>query len=296
MAMDMLKENASRQAFCTLLLDLAQSQTLLENPKERVDFYKRLEALYYAPTEAEAFRHFYSDVFAVLTQIHNGESSGSIEILGQNLDMLRKNYRAIKTDDQGKLIDVSEKLKKLYDHVNLDIARLTYADFTNQQMVRQDNIRNINASVTMLEEKLSQSQGDVDLLKEKLANTQKEYVTILGIFAAVVLAFTGGLVFSASVLDNVQQSSVYRLILITLVIGLVLTNILFVLFHYIDTLVHDGRSQITRPMRLVNIILLCLIALLILAWVFGLVEKRDAMYDAPFPPEGAKLVIEGTFD
>lgn len=54
--------------------------------------------LYYSPDSQEGFRHFYSDIFAVLTQIQSGTKQGSIDILGQNLLEIRKGYQVLNTD------------------------------------------------------------------------------------------------------------------------------------------------------------------------------------------------------
>ena len=62
---------------------------------------------------------------------------------------------------------------------------------------------------------------------------QTEYTTILGIFAAIILAFTGSFSFSSSVLENIHQASVYRLIIITLIVGFVTFNIICALFDFI---------------------------------------------------------------
>ena len=48
------------------------------------------------------------------------------------------------------------------------------------------------------------------VVQEKQRDMQKEYITILGIFASIVLAFTGGMAFSSSILENIDKSSVYR--------------------------------------------------------------------------------------
>ena len=43
----------------------------------------------------------------------------------------------------------------------------------------------------------------------------------------------------ASVLDNIAEASPYRTVCICVLIGLVLMNLLFVLFHFIGVLVHE---------------------------------------------------------
>ena len=62
---------------------------------------------------------------------------------------------------------------------------------------------------------------------------QKEYSAIVGIFAAIVLAFTGGMAFSSSVLENIDKASVYRITLIAFVIGLVFFNLIWLLIDFI---------------------------------------------------------------
>lgn len=112
---------------------------------------------------------------------------------------------------------------------------------------------------------------------EKLNHSQKEYIAILGIFAAVVLAFTGGIAFSTSVLNNIAQASVYRTVFIALIIGLVLINVLFGLFYYINFLVGKGGKLF--PLILSNIVLIILLIMTVLAWNFGWVENRNDRID-----------------
>ena len=110
-------------------------------------------------------------------------------------------------------------------------------------------------------------------VKEQLENSQKEYISILGIFAAVVLAFTGGFAFSTSVLNNIAQVSIYRIILVSLVIGLVLINVLFGLFYYINSLL--SKENKLTPLFVSNAIIVVLMIGIIIAWNIGWVEKRD---------------------
>ncbi len=49
-------------------------------------------------------------------------------ILGQNLGQIRKGYQQKSYANRGEPIDVSDSIKKLYDHVSLDIARMSCSD------------------------------------------------------------------------------------------------------------------------------------------------------------------------
>ncbi len=114
----------------------------------------------------------------------------------------------------------NEKLEKLYDHINLECIRLQDSD---------DKISKIKEYSKNLDEKYKK-------LKEKLNKQQTQYITILGIFASIVLAFVGRLVFSTSVLANIDKVSIYRLIFVMAFIALFFGNILYALFSFLSDL------------------------------------------------------------
>lgn len=135
-----------------------------------------------------------------------------------------------------------------------------------------------------MQSQLNQIKTEIDKAKmaqnnveAELGKQQREYIAILGIFAAIVLAFTGSIVFSTSVLKGINTVSVYRIIMISLIIGLVLINVLFGLFYYVDRLVNGlqkNRKKL-KPLLFSNVILCVLLSITIIAWYYGWVEKRD---------------------
>lgn len=282
--MDLSKETQQRKEFCDILFDLAKSQDYLQDAYNRSNMYKRLEALYDAEPPEKKFRHFYTDIFSVLTQIQQNSDLGDINILGQNLDVIRNGYKPQnKTADGKRTIDVSDAIKKLYDHVNLDIARITYSDAADRRISGESSLENLQSQINLLQNELQKAQNiknDYEITEKKIVdveakldNSQKEYITILGIFAAVVLAFTGGIAFSTSVLNNIAQASVYRTIIVSLIVGLVLINVLFGLFYYINALVNRDKKLL--PLIISNIVIIALVIGTIIAWNFGWVENRD---------------------
>ena len=280
--MDLVNEEKQRNEFRNILFDLSESQEILRDKSDRSKIYKRLEMLYQPSSDGESFRHFYSDIFSVLTMIKQGDKPGSVDVLGQNLSEIRKGYRPINTDSTGNLIDISDKINKLYDHVSLDIARMGYSDAADWKLSQESNLANIRSQIseiTVSQEKLRQEAQTIGNTqkeqKESLDNAQREYIAILGIFAAVVLAFTGGIAFSTSVLQNLHVSSIYRIILVSLVIGLVLINLLYGLFYYIDRLVNKSSEAKIAPLKIVNVVFILLLISTILAWAMGFVEKRN---------------------
>lgn len=275
--MDLSRESEQRSTFRNLLFLLAKKQDLLQDKQERIRIYKQLEDLYHPPGREERFRHFYSDIFSVLTSLQQDASLGDINILGQNLDIIRKGYQP--QEKNGEEINISDNINKLYDHVSLDIARITYSDAGDRRISGAETIETMQAQIHTIKseiEKTSQYQQETE---SKISNQQKEYIAILGIFAAVVLAFTGGITFSTSVLNNISGASIYRLIIISLIIGLILLNILFALFFYINNLVN--RDKTIKPILISNAVIIGLLCLTVLFWYIGFVESRDAKINQP---------------
>lgn len=275
---DIKKETECRENFKRILFDLSKSQEVLQSPSERANIYLRLEKLYHDSD----FRHYYSDIFSVLTSVQQDCALGDINILGQNLEIIRKGYQPKNIDGSGNLVDISNQLKKLYDHVSLDIARITYSDAADYRLIQNENINNIKSQINLLQEQIEQSNNSikesnlkVQKTHRKVANSQKEYIAILGIFASIVLTFIGGIAFSTSVLQNIHNASIYRIVLITLLIGLILIDVIYFLFHFIERLVRNNHKQKAKLLYILNAIMIILILLTVIGWKLGLVENRN---------------------
>ena len=228
-----------REKFKSILLELAENQDLLQSDSVSSDICRRLEDIYCPANKTEHFRHFYSDVFEVLSSVKKGIKQGTVDILGQNMRLLYKRY--LPTSENH---DISKELMKLYDHISLDIARMNYSDSGDNDISKEQAIKDIQTQVVAIEEGVSKAQKEQDRLKDELSSQQREYVAILSIFATVVMAFTGGLAFSSSVLNNIDKVSTGKLMMIALTIGLVLINILFGLFYYVNMLIHSLSSSV----------------------------------------------------
>lgn len=255
------KELDQRKEFKNILCDLANDQNFMRDGGKRSSIYIRLENLYYAPEKEDRFRHYYSDIFSTLSNICNGDIDGSTEIIGQNLSIIKDGYQPKNFDEQGKIKDISNEIKKLYDHVNLEIARLSYCV----------SVMKNETEISSIQKKVESAEKTLEEIKEKSENIQKEHISILGIFSAVVLAFIGGIVFSTSVFSNIHLASIYRIVLLTLIVGIVVVNIIYALFTFISNLTNKKGRQFSQK----QIIFLLLIFAVIICWAFGVVEIRN---------------------
>lgn len=285
--MDAVQEQKKRNEFCSILRELAKSQ--LDN-SSCLDFCNRLENLYHPQNGEERFRHFYSDIFAVLADIQQSNPSVPFDALIYNLQKIRCNYQQKNEDTQGKDAGISNELKKLYDHVNLEVARIGYLEgqvnrpesvksLENQMAKMQDDFVAKQDELNAIHQSIKKSQNNLNAMRKTIKNTQKDYITILGIFASIVLSFTAGIVFSTSVLENVHKASIYRISFAVILIGLVLVNILYGLFLYIGKLVNPQNNSTVKPLTIANVVLIGLLIVVFLAWNNGTVERRNSRLD-----------------
>lgn len=291
--MDAKQEAEYRKQFKEILFDLAKSQDKLKPETYRSHIYLKLEELYWKTD----FRHYYSDVFSVLTSLQQDDTLGSIDTLGQNMNIIAHGYQAKNTDSEGTLIDISNQIKKLYDHVSLDIARILYSDAADRKVLQNESIDKLKSEINRLrievdsyenryresQEAIAQTQGKIadseNAIKEtqtKIEQSEKQYVAILGIFASIVLTVIAGITFSTSVLENIHKGSIYRIVFVCLSIGLVLLDILYFLYTFILRIVKNTKKDSKKGIIIINAVLFLLMVLVFLCWKTGFVENRDA--------------------
>lgn len=110
--------------------------------------------------------------------------------------------------------DTKKIIVKIYDHFQLAISQI-------------ENANNIFAA----------SIEDAKVkLQQQVKGVEREYISILGIFASIVLAFVGGITFSTSVLQSISAASIYRLLLTIDFLAFVLINTIYILVKFIFTI------------------------------------------------------------
>ncbi len=147
------------------------------------------------------YRHKYSKITTIILN--------STRDREQAFMTLTQNIRTLKEIQDNKEVEsIKPKLEKLYDHMNLECIRLQ--DF-DEKMSKVKDVSN------KLEDDLNKNYKK---LSEELNKQQTQYITILGIFASIVLTFVGGLAFSTSVLSNIDKANAYRLVFVMAFIAL----------------------------------------------------------------------------
>lgn len=141
--------------------------------------------------------------------------------------------------------DCKKMIVKIYDHFQLALHQI-------------ENANNIFAnSIEEAKENLQKQVKDVE----------KEYISILGIFAAIVLTFVGGITFSTSVLQNISAVSVFRLLLVVDFLAFFIINAIYILVKFIFT-INEKNTKLFN-IKILNITCLVIAVVIVISWMLN---------------------------
>lgn len=147
--------------------------------------------------------------------------------------------------------DCCKMIVKIYDHFQLAL---------NQT----ENVKMILGS-SIEETKIN--------LKNEIKGVEKEYISILGIFAAIVLAFVGGITFSSSVLQNIHSVSIYRLLIVIVLLAFVLVNVIWLLVKFIAEINDKGIKLFN--IKLFNVVCILMAMAIVVAWALNVQDVAE---------------------
>lgn len=251
-------------------------------------------------------RHSYAEITKyILSQ------DGGVDYVYRIVPILEKTRDGFSGTDA----DMYKNIGKLIDHIKLELIRLsyirenvnqmiyeTYLELNNQQIDdfnslyletqrKSDEIRDYLEESIKLKAELQTSMKSIEtqvmnvsnIAKKaeiKVKNAQAESITILGIFAAIVLAFTSGLAYSTSVLQNIGNASIYKIIVIACGIALVLIHIIYILVYFIMVLNDSSKERgYASYMKKIDVAVFIIVAVTFLLWLLDLNQLRQVVRD-----------------
>jgi len=139
----------------------------------------------------------------------------------------------------------------------IEELKLIVADIAKDETIKKiDSITN-----KVVEKKVDNSiNRKMDKISEKISETS---VTILGIFAGIVLTIVAGLFYSSSVIDNIKDANVFKFIGVASLVGLVCFGLISIMFYYIDKF--RTKSDTKTKLPLITIIVSSILSVVIVA-------------------------------
>lgn len=217
--------------------------------------------------EVKNHNYFYADILAALIALKKNRPDGEMG-LRHNLDCIIHTYKD----------NAPKDMLKLHAYVNLETTRLEYTEANFAKAEVQKDVAEAKATIQKMQSASENIKKEVrrtkEETKEKIAGLQKEHITILSIFSGIVLSFTGGAIFTSSVLQNLGNVSIGKLILVLTLVGFVLVNGIYGLLYYVYLLTNNHRNNIdktqtNKAMKPIWFINGLLIIILVLNWYFN---------------------------
>ena len=228
--------DAKQLSLNNVLAELVESPLELGDVTVENAFVSFFDALY-----SEGVRHRYSEVFGVLSNVGAPLSEATATASGYYLEdncVIQMNLDALTPVVEARCTGEARRgFEKLRDHTFLEIGRLSYNARIND--IQDKRFALTLEDINLAQERLDKSNKKLEAAEHRIESAQRENVTILGIFAAIVIAFTAGMGFTASVLQNIDAVSIYRLVFVIVLMGLMLFNLLYALFRFVH--------RVTKP-------------------------------------------------
>lgn len=183
-------------------------------------------------------RHSYSELSTYIYRMNEED----YEYLTENLNLI---YDYVKENkNRFPNIDISKNIFKLIDHIRLELNRTfkfeqEYISVITQKLSPVISKSLLKATNTV-DDKIREVDIIIDKQRSKVENMQNNMISVLGIFAAIIVAFFGGLSFLGSVIGNIHNVHKYKLSFIVILILIGLFNIIFMLIYSIAKL--TGKS------------------------------------------------------
>ena len=214
-----------RKALSQVLDRLAHN---IENKSQWDDIARKFEYIY-----SDGYRQMYSELYPILLKIYNGPE-GDLDILVSNLEDLRSFIGDDFKKGEGKRSYDSSlygRILKLSDHINLEYQRLMESDEVKKE------INMMSAARRKLESKTRKTM-------KKVKNLQLEVISILAIFAAIVIAFAGGLNMLGGALSGIVQAETMNLLSVLSLCGIILFNTVSFLMHVVFWIIRRFQDDV----------------------------------------------------
>ena len=224
------EENQRRADFKKLIRDLNEKD-ISNDTSLRNKLYVDVIRIYMGNGKEVDFRHYYSDIFATLSDIkHCGKE---IELIGDNLQCLYE-YAVSKKNEA-----MIECMRKLLDHTNLELSRINYISTIDEKIIDPNTMEQSMGDIKGI---VQEQKTKVEDLLHKTENAYSNYIAILGIFSAIVIVFFSGTTILSNVISTMQNTPAEKSILICVIAGIVVFDIIFMFIYFLAKLLDRSVS------------------------------------------------------
>ncbi|APQ73651.1 hypothetical protein RSJ22_11970 [Clostridium botulinum] len=177
------------------------------------------------------YRHKYSQILKLLMEIED-----------ESLDYLVLNMNILKEHISTSEYVFKKSFLKLYDHIMLEVTRIRlYHDYEKREKSIESKVNTAKSELEYYRDLYNNLNTDINNLyttvnnvNEQLQNSNAQFISILGIFSGIVIAFFGSIKVTENIFSNLGKDiSKYRIIFMAALVGFILFNTIFILLYFI---------------------------------------------------------------
>lgn len=248
-----IKDSVSRDnALCDFVRKMTDPTVDIEADHESL--VDELETIYLNGMEKGAHRHSYARLSHFLYD--QDFENESIDMCMENLTGLE-----IFVEERGNP-DLLKAFRKLKDHIDLEFIHIGQL---KKLQLSIDGMDGLAVQFPIMNDKFSKINEDLSEANRKINEQTVQSVTILGIFAGVVFAFSGGFSVLTSTLSNIHVISGKETLFFfssALGIGCILYDVVFALMLFIGRYCDKEPKNIMEFTKILNASIFVLIFIL----------------------------------
>ncbi|OOO62029.1 hypothetical protein [Clostridium tepidum] len=177
------------------------------------------------------YRHKYSQILKLLMEIED-----------ESLDYLVLNMNILKEHISTSEYVFKKSFLKLYDHIMLEVTRIRlYHDYEKREKLIESKVNTAKSELEYYRDLYNNLNTDINNLyttvnnvNDQLQNSNAQFISILGIFSGIVIAFFGSIKVTENIFSNLGKDiSKYRIIFMAALVGFILFNTIFVLLYFV---------------------------------------------------------------
>lgn len=214
-----------------------------------VDNYDEFNIVYYSVISNTIFfderfkkEDFYSNIESFLSKVSNS-------------------YRVMKERNDSEIDKMAVIYRfaiKMFEHVSLaatQVDKISGSIIIETEKAVQETKKEVN---TTLKE---QSDKDKEEMKKYYKGLEKDSITIMGMFVAIVLAFTGSVIIPTNLVNNAANIEPAKLVLLLSGVAFIFINLLYQLIRFL-LIINEKSESITKlyDISVVNVILIIVFA------------------------------------
>lgn len=286
----MIGQNQQEERTTELICVLKELEDSTLTKGKLKDLGNRLKIIYLAES-GDIYRHSYSEITNYMYSNHVIDKvptpdPGSVVL--EHLKIIEDEWEKGEDDSADKTELLCSAIRKLIDHINLEVVRLgqmadiyyklTQTDQLNEQLSTVfQKINKVGETLQQQKEEaekvgkeLKLRKQEVDEIQLDVKNHNTQAITVLSIFSCVVFAFTGGfslITGSLSVLGSITRERSLLLVGILFMFLLVLTDIIYMLIRAARHYSNDKQGHLRLFITTNTIIGLMVLVIMIMYFV-----------------------------